>query len=295
MSSMDSRVIPPSMCWIAFLCAGLAAAAGAAPFDTATVTRVENKATVTEIRGAQATGTHPATVSEVIRANHFLQTASDARAELEFLDKSLLRVGPNTVFSFDARTRTLSLEKGDMLFYLPPGRGGVKIKTAALTAALTGTVVLVSKAGIVALDGTVTLTYLENGEEKKTVIQAGTDHNAAKWENGKLVTYKSTGTDSLWSTARKKLLTWAALPADAEKKIAQHSPWLKQAAADYAVISLSDDAVISLFDNAAVGFDSDISRLANRALVTTSNTVTAVLPNGSVGIFDSIGRFLGLR
>ncbi len=275
--------------------AGLATANGEAPFASATVTRVENKATVAEIKGGQATGVHPATVSEVISASSFLQTASGARAELEFMDKSLLRVGPNSVFSFDARSRTLSLERGDMLFYLPPGRGGVKLKTAALTAALTGTVVLLSPAGMLALDGAVTLTYMEDGVQKKAVIEAGTDHNAVKWIFGKLITYKSTGTDSLWFTARKKLLTWGALPSDAEKKIARNNPWLKQAAADYAVGGLDDDAVIRLFDAAGAGFDSDISRLANRALATTSTTVTAVLPNGSIGIYDSIGRFLGLR
>ena len=284
---MDSRSIPPTVCWMAFLCVGLAAATGAAPFDTATVTRVENKATVAEIKGGQATGTHPATVSEVIRANHFLQTASDARAELEFLDKSLLRVGPNTVFFFDARSRTLSLEKGDMLFYLPPGRGGMKIKTAALTAALTSTVVLVSKVGIVALDGTVSLTYLENGEEKKTVIQAGTDHNAAKWENGKLIVYRSDGTDARWFEGRSKLLAWAALPDNAEMKIAQFSPWAKEAIAESAPIP----------DSVGAGFEFSVSRLfgGGGGGGGAGGTVTTVLPNGRVGIFDTIGNFLGLR
>ena len=292
---MDSRTVPHAACWIAIMLAGLATANGAAPFASATVTRVENKATVAEIKGGQATGAHPATVSEVISASSFLQTASGARAELEFMDKSLLRVGPNSVFSFDASSRTLSLERGDMLFYLPPGRGGVKLKTAALTAALTGTVVLLSPTGILGLDGAVTLTYMEDGVEKKALIEAGTDHNAAKWIFGKLIIYKSDGKDSLWVAARRKLLTWAALPADAEKKIARYNPWLKQASADYAVIGLDDDAVIRLFDAAGVGLDSEITRLANRALATASNTVTAVLPNGSIGIYDSIGRFLGLR
>ena len=285
--NMDLRTFPHAACWIAIMLAGFSTADGATPFDSATVTRVENKAIVAEIKGGQATGAHPATVSELITASSFLQTARDARAELEFMDKSLLRVGPNTIFSFDARSRTLSLEKGEMLFYLPPGRGGVKLKTAALTAALTGTVVLLSPSGMLALDGAVTLTYVEDGVQKKAVIEAGTDHNAAKWIFGKLIIYKSDGKDSRWFAARKKLLTWAALPNDAEKKIARNNPWLKQAAADYAtndVWQMSNDgwllSVLPLFGgNAAAG----------------STTVTAVLPNGSVGIYDSIGRFLGLR
>ena len=284
---MATRSVPLAVCRIAILLACCAMAIVAAPFDTATVTRVENKATIAEIKDARAIGTHVATVSEVIKANNFLQTERDARAELEFLDKSVLRVGPNTVFSFDARSRTLSLEKGDMLFYLPPGRGGVKIKSAALTAALTGTVVLVSKAGIIALDGTVNLTYLEHGEQKKAVIVGGTDHNAAKWVYGTLIIYKSGGKDELWFRSRRKLLTWASLPDDAELKIAQHSPWLKEAFADY--------ANNELWENTNSDFFLSVVPLFGGSAAAGSTPVTGILPDGRVGFFDSLGTFLGLR
>lgn len=279
------------------LLAGFVATAAAAPLESATVTRVENKATVAEIRGGQAIDAHPARLSEVISTSSFLQTSIDSRAELEFLDKSLLRVGPNTIFSFDARSRTLSLEKGDMLFYLPPGRGGVKLKTAALTAALTGTVVFLSPRGIVALDGTVTLTYQEDGVEKKAVIKAGTEKNAAKWVNGKLVIYHSTGKDALWFPARRKLLQWAKLPSDAEKKIAFYNPWLRQAAADYASAALLEYSNESFFIGILpyFGGGSGTSGGGGGANGGTGQTVTAVLPNGLVLIFDSAGTFLGLR
>jgi hypothetical protein len=251
---------------------------------------VENKAIVAEIKNGLATGAHPATVSEVITASSLLQTTRDARAELEFLAKSLLRIGPNTVFSFDARSRTLTLEKGDMLFYLPPGRGGVKLKTAALTAALTGTVVLFSLDGILSLDGKVTITYKEDGEEKTAVIEAGTDHNAAQWIGGKLRIYKSAGDDRMWFRDRSKLLDWAKLPADAEKKIAKYSPWLKEGAASYAINDTWDNQSDSwlLFALPLIGGNAS-------AGATTGATVTAVLPNGSVELYDSIGRFLGFR
>jgi hypothetical protein len=274
-------------CIVASVAAGVAAIHAAPAFDIATVTRVENKATVAEIKGGQAIGAHPAVVSEVIKANNFLQTASTARAELEFNDKSLVRVGPNSIFSFDASSRTLSLEKGDMLFYLPPGKAGVKLKTAALTAAITGTVVLWSLDGALALEGKFTLFYKQDGLDKQVTLEAGTDHNAAKWIFGTLVVYQSDGEDQLWSRDRRKLLEWAELPDDAEDKLAKFSPWLKESDADY--------AVIHLYDSAGVGFDSDSSRLANRALATTTHTVTGVLPCGKVGIFDSLGIFLGLR
>ena len=289
---MNSRRFS-SPVWIAAIFAGgMATATAATPLGIATVTHVENKATVAEIKAGQVTGAHPAVVAEVIRANNFLQTASTARAELEFNDKSLVRVGPNSVFSFDAQSRTLSLEKGDMLFYLPPGKGGVQIKTAALTAAITGTVALISRTHALCLDGKFTVTCMVNGKEMKVELVAGTDHNAVKLVNGKLVLYKSDAKDPVWSRSRAKLVLWQGvpLPGDAERKIAQYSPWAKETFED------SEEAAIQrLLGEAGVGFDSDLSRLANRALESTTKTITGVLPGGLVGIFDSFGTFLGLK
>jgi hypothetical protein len=67
----------------------------------------------------------------------------------------MVRVGQDSVFSFDASSRTLSLEKGSMLFYVPPGSGGGQIKTPSLTAAITGTVAKVSKNLIAVMSGEV--------------------------------------------------------------------------------------------------------------------------------------------
>lgn len=291
LARMDSCKFPFLSCSIvAFLLAGHAAVTAAAPFDSATVTRVENRATVAEIKDGQATGSHPAAVSDAIRANNILQTASNARAELEFKDKSLVRIGPNSVFSFEAHSRTLSLEKGDMLFYLPPGKSGVKLKTAALTAAINGTVVLLSPAGILCLEGSFTLKYMEDGVEKSVTIEAGTDHNAAKFEGGKLVVYKSDGTDSLFAGSRRKLLAWASLPADAERKIAQASPWVKQALADNAAVGLEEFVNVGSFVPVVPFFGGGSGGTGG-----SGGAVTVVLPSGLVGFFDSIGTFLGLQ
>jgi len=146
------------------ICLGIAALAAtnvaviaAVSFDSATVTRVENKVSIGEIKGGQASARRPAAVSEVVKANNFIQTASGSRAELQFKDKSLVRVGQNSIFSFEAKSRTLSLEQGDMLFYVAPGNGGGTIKTPALTAAITGTLCKVARDMIVALRGSVTI------------------------------------------------------------------------------------------------------------------------------------------
>ena len=141
----------------------------ASPFDSATITRVENKVTVGEIAGGQASAKRAAAVSETVKANNFVQTGSESRAELQFKDTSLVRVGQNSVFSFEAKSRTLSLQKGDMLFYVAPGQGGGTIKTPALTAAITGTLCKVAPEMIAVLRGSITITV--NG--KKVKVPAG--------------------------------------------------------------------------------------------------------------------------
>jgi hypothetical protein len=127
-----------------------AGALGVLPFDSATVTRVENQVSIGSHSGGNE---RPAAIHDVVKADTYLFTQDKSRAELEFPDRSIVRVGQNTVFSFDAASRTLSLEKGALLFYVPPGSGGGNIKTPSLTAAITGTVGKVSRDLIAVLSG----------------------------------------------------------------------------------------------------------------------------------------------
>jgi hypothetical protein len=117
----------------------LPGARAAVPFDSARVTVVENRVSIGALAQPEAGG-RTAKVSDVVREKDFLSTETDSRAELEFKDNSLVRVGQNTIFSFNAESRALALKKGSMLFYVPPGAGGGEIRTPSLTAAITGTV-----------------------------------------------------------------------------------------------------------------------------------------------------------
>jgi hypothetical protein len=155
---MSGRVFSSGAVFLTSLLAIHGDTADAAPtFDSATLTRVENKVTIGEIKGGQAAARRPAAVSETVKANSFIQTGSESRAELQFKDKSLVRVGQNSIFSFESKSRTLSLQEGSMLFYVAPGNGGGTIKTPAMTAAITGTLCKVSKDTIAALRGSVTI------------------------------------------------------------------------------------------------------------------------------------------
>lgn len=146
-----------AICFVAgtfFLSNGTAHAV--VPFTQAKITKIENIVNYGDIK-AGAGSRRRAVVADVVRASNFLLTETESRAELEYEDGSVVRVGQNTVFSFDASSRTLSLDKGSLIFYIPKGSGGGTIKTRSLTAAITGTVGKVSENMIAILEGVVTL------------------------------------------------------------------------------------------------------------------------------------------
>lgn len=126
------------------------------PLASATVTRVENQVNYGKVIGEKSE-TRPAAPNDVVKASNFLMSETESRAELKYDDGTIVRIGQNTIFSFDANTRTLNLKKGTFVFYMPKGKGGGTIKTPSLTAAITGTVGKVSNNIIAVLEGSVTL------------------------------------------------------------------------------------------------------------------------------------------
>jgi hypothetical protein len=110
----------------------------AGPLTSAEVTKIINRVTLIE----PAKGDRPAVLRDVIRDDLGLQTGARSRSELLFQDNTLTRVGAETFFSFKTGTRDMTLEKGSMLLQVPKGLGGTKIHTAAVTAAITGTTIM---------------------------------------------------------------------------------------------------------------------------------------------------------
>jgi FecR protein len=84
----------------------------------------------------------PARVSDEVRNGTAVRTGVESRAELVFTDQTLARLGANTIFSFNEGTRNLQLGGGAMLLRVPKNAGGAQINTAAITAAITGTTVM---------------------------------------------------------------------------------------------------------------------------------------------------------
>jgi hypothetical protein len=115
---------------------GISAQAG--PLTEARVTKIINRVQVVD----PAKGTRAASLHETIKDEIELKTGVKSRSELLFQDDTLTRLGPETSFSFKGGTRDLTLDKGTMLLQVPKGLGGAKIRTAAVTAAITGTTIL---------------------------------------------------------------------------------------------------------------------------------------------------------
>ncbi len=127
-----------SLIVVAAVCVFCVQQSAAGPLTSAEVTKIINRVSVID----PAKGGHPATIRDVIKDDLGLQTGAKSRSELLFQDNTLTRLGAETFFSFKTGTRDMTLEKGSMLLQVPKGLGGAKIHTAAVTAAITGTTIM---------------------------------------------------------------------------------------------------------------------------------------------------------
>ena len=85
----------------------------------------------------------PAQVNEVVKAPDLVRTGPQSRAEMTAPDQTITRIGANTVFSFEPAGRTMELQKGNVLFHSPKGKGGGVIKSGGASAAVLGTTIIV--------------------------------------------------------------------------------------------------------------------------------------------------------
>lgn len=149
------------------------AAQAAGTLQSAEVTRVYNKVDLLQPEQSAV----PAKVGDDVAGSTAVQTGGQSRAELQFNDATIARLGANSVFSFDRGTRDLNLNEGVILLEVPKNAGGATINTAAVTAAVTGTTVMIEsrkgKGGkgvvkFIVLEGTMRLTL--NGRSGESIL-----------------------------------------------------------------------------------------------------------------------------
>lgn len=112
--------------------------AAAETLRTASVTAAVNEVQI--FQGSRPA--HPASVGEKVTNPSSVQTGRQSRTELTFTDNTITRVGQNSIFSFREGARNVELQQGSVLLQVPKNAGGATIRTATVTAAITGTTVM---------------------------------------------------------------------------------------------------------------------------------------------------------
>ena len=111
------------------------------PFSEAVFTEIVNDVRVLDRADALSA---KAVLNAKFLAPDLVKTGRKSRAQLTAADGTIARVGSNAVFSFDRSGRSINLEQGSVLFHSPTGKGGGTIVTAAATASVIGTTIIVS-------------------------------------------------------------------------------------------------------------------------------------------------------
>jgi hypothetical protein len=145
----------------------------AADYDQAEITKVHREVQVMKANAAPRN----ASEGQQIKPVTSVATGAASRAELRFPDRTLTRLGANSRFTLRGGSRTLDLDRGVMMVQVPKRQGGAQIRTAGVTAAVTGTTVLIEyhPGGVVKLiviEGECVLTLNRDRSEFQT-LRAG--------------------------------------------------------------------------------------------------------------------------
>lgn len=147
-------------------------AAAAESLRTANITVATNEVQVYPGSGSARS----ASVGEKIAMPSSVQTGRKSRAELTFNDNTLTRLGQNSIFSFREGGRNVELKQGSVLLQVPKNAGGATIRTATVTAAITGTTTMFEYSPngwvkLITLEGALKLSI--NGSSMSVTVPAG--------------------------------------------------------------------------------------------------------------------------
>jgi hypothetical protein len=113
----------------------------AAPLTESTVTEIVKDVNVLPPGAANPA---PAKLNLLVKAPERVRTGAESRTELTASDRTITRIGANTVFAFETKGRVINLERGSILFHSPKGAGGGTIKSGGASAAILGTTLIVA-------------------------------------------------------------------------------------------------------------------------------------------------------
>ncbi|MFL6513618.1 MAG: FecR domain-containing protein [Chthoniobacterales bacterium] len=151
----------------------------------------------------------PAVLNDEISQSTGIRTGANSRSELTFNDLTITRLGANTVFSFNRDTRELTLSSGAALIQIPPGAPEMRLRTAAVSASITGGTAIfeASTAKFMVLEGKGWM-WLTGDPEHKLTIYAG---NMVWFAGGHILSPKSFDVKLVMKTS-KLISGFAPLP-----------------------------------------------------------------------------------
>jgi hypothetical protein len=158
-----------------FLVAGMASGAD---LSQAVVRQKVNVVTLAPNLTGEA---RPAGQGAVIHDENVVRTGTESRAELEFADLTLARLGSNSIFSFDAKARAMTFTQGAVLFSKPTNSGAIQLRSGAISGAITGSTGFIST---VPLEGIGKAGQTRsNGKGTTTLVGMleGKIHGGARW------------------------------------------------------------------------------------------------------------------
>ncbi|MEJ6572335.1 MAG: FecR family protein [Akkermansiaceae bacterium] len=174
-----------------------------------------------------------AKVGDRISGHTSVQTGRRSRTELTFQDKTITRLGANSTFSFRRGSRDINLNRGSILLQVPKSAGGATIRTATVTAAITGTTLMMEYnvgewVKLITLEGNVSLT-IDGKKSRDGVLEKP---KKVKVPAGKMIIMRPDGTiiTKPVDIDLKRLLAtsilagnkiFAPLPKDARRHIAK--------------------------------------------------------------------------
>ncbi len=124
---------------------------------------------------------HSAAPGAVIHDENVVRTGTESRAELEFTDLTLARLGSNSIFSFDAKARAMNFTQGAVLFSKPTNSGAIQLRSGAISGAITGSTGFIST---VPLEGIGKAGHTRSHGKGTTTLVGmleGKIHGGARW------------------------------------------------------------------------------------------------------------------
>jgi hypothetical protein len=141
------KILSPSFQYCRFtllLACALTASAASMPAANLAQAVVRQKVNVVTVAPSLSEAARPAATGSVVQDQNVVRTGNESRAELEFTDLTLARMGANSIFSFDSQARVLEFTQGALLFSKPSNSGRVEVRSGAITAAITGSTGFIS-------------------------------------------------------------------------------------------------------------------------------------------------------